>query len=217
MPERIELKRELERIHKDLIKMGATIEQSMEDMIEAFLTQNAELARDIIERDDEIDDLELQVEQDCIRLIARQQPMARDLRDTAAILKIITDLERIGDHCSDISQYIINLSEEKYIKSIDDIPLMMSKVKLMVRDAIDSCIRRDLELAKDICNRDQEINDLFYHIIDEIVTLMNEFPGNARQLKEFMFIVKYLERMGDHATNVAEWIIYSVTGTHDYK
>ncbi|MDA3846689.1 MAG: phosphate signaling complex protein PhoU [Vallitaleaceae bacterium] len=217
MPERIELKRELERIHKDLIKMGATIEQSMEDMIEAFLTQNAELARDIIERDDEIDDLELQVEQDCIRLIARQQPMARDLRDTAAILKIITDLERIGDHCSDISQYIINLSEEKYIKSIDDIPLMMSKVKLMVRDAIDICIRRDLELAKDICNRDQEINDLFYHIIDEIVTLMNEFPGNARQLKEFMFIVKYLERMGDHATNVAEWIIYSVTGTHDYK
>jgi len=217
MPERIELKKELDRIHKDLIKMGATIEQSMDDMIEAFLTQNVELARDIIERDDEIDDLELQVEQDCIRLIARQQPMATDLRDTAAILKIITDLERIGDHCSDISQYIINLSEEPYIKTIDDIPLMMNKVKAMVRDAINSCINRDLALAKDICQRDKEINELFYHIIDEIVTLMNDFPGNARQLKEFMFIVKYLERMGDHATNVSEWIVYSVTGTHNYQ
>jgi len=216
MPERIELKKELDRIHKDLIKMGATIEQSIDDMIKAFLTQDVELARNIIERDDEIDDLELQVEQDCIRLIARQQPMATDLRDTAAILKIITDLERIGDHCSDISQYIINLSEEPYIKTIDDIPLMMNKVKAMVRDAINSCINRDLALAKDICNRDDEINDLFYHIIDEIVTLMNDYPGNARQLKEFMFIVKYLERMGDHATNVSEWIVYSVTGTHNY-
>lgn len=216
MPERIELKKELEKIHKDLVKMGATIEKSMDDMIEAFLTQNADLARDVIARDDEIDDLELQVEQDCIRLIARQQPMATDLRDTAAILKIITDLERIGDHCSDISQYIINLSEEKYVKSIDDIPVMTQKVKAMVTDSIDACIRRDVELSKEICNRDTEVNKMFYSIIDEIVDLMNQHPEYARQFKEFMFIVKYLERMGDHATNVCEWIIYSVTGSHEF-
>lgn len=216
MPERIELKKELEKIHMDLVKMGATIEKSMDDMIEAFLTQNAELAREVIERDDEIDDLELQVEQDCIRLIARQQPMATDLRDTAAILKIITDLERIGDHCSDISQYIINLSEEKYVKSIDAIPVMTQKVKAMVADSIDACIRRDVELSKEICARDEEINRMFYAIIDEIVDLINQHPEYARQFKEFMFIVKYLERMGDHATNICEWIIYSVTGSHDF-
>lgn len=216
MPERIEMQKELEKIHKDLVKMGATIEQSMDDMVEAFLTQNAELAREVIDRDDEIDDLELQVEQDCIRLIARQQPMATDLRDTAAILKIITDLERIGDHCSDISQYIINLSEEKYVKDFEAIPNMTHKVKAMVTGAIDACIRRDEVLARDIWKHDEEVNKMFYSIIDEIVDAMNTYPDSARQFKEFMFIVKYLERMGDHAKNVCEWIVYSVTGSHEF-
>lgn len=216
MPERIELQKELNTIHRHLVKMGATIEKSMEDMIEAFMTQNAEIARTVIERDDEIDDLERKLEEDCIRIIARQQPMATDLRETAAILKIITDLERIGDHCSDISQYIINLSQEKYVKTIDDIPKMITIVKAMVHDAIDACVRKDKELALSVTKRDGAVDELFYKIIDDIVELMNQYPENARQFKEFMFIVKYLERMGDHACNVCEWIIYLVTGTHDY-
>ena len=214
MPERVEFKREVENLYKDLAKMSSLIEKSMDDMIEVLLTQNAELARDVIERDDEIDSLELKVERDCVLLIARQQPIASDLRDVAAILKIITDLERIADHCSDICKYVINLSKEAYVKPLAHIAEMVEIVKSMVTDTINSCIKKDLQVAQDVIKRDDEVDKFFYMIIDELLELMQSNSEAIPQYKEYMFIVKYLERMGDHATNVAEWIIYCVTGLH---
>ncbi|PKM50551.1 MAG: phosphate transport system regulatory protein PhoU [Firmicutes bacterium HGW-Firmicutes-7] len=214
MPERYEFQRELDVLHKDLTKMGAVIEKTMDDMIEALITQNTQLAQEIIERDEEINKMELQVEKECILLIARQQPIASDLRDIAAVLKIITDLERIADHCADISEYTIKLSKEHYLKPIIHIPEMVEKVKAMVKDAIDSSVKKDLELAKSICERDDEVDNYFDTIIEELIDLMKEDSENIRQCKDFMFIVKYLERMGDHATNIAEWVIYTVTGSH---
>lgn len=215
MPERYEFQRELDILHKDLTKMGAIIEKTMDDMIEALITQNIDLAQQVIDRDETIDEMELQVEKECILLIARQQPIASDLRDIAAVLKIITDLERIADHCSDIAEYTINLSKEQYLKPIIHIPEMVEKVKLMVKDAIDCSVKKDLVLARDICQRDDEVDHYFETIIEELIELMTEDSKNIRQCKEFMFIVKYLERMGDHATNIAEWIIYTVTGSHE--
>lgn len=214
MPERYEFQRELDVLHKDLTRMGAEIEKSLDDMIEALMTQNVELAQAVIDRDKEINKMELKIENECILLIARQQPIATDLRDITSVLKIITDLERIADHCSDISHYTINLSKEKYIKPLIHIPEMVEKVKKMVKDAIDSCVKKDIQLAKDVWERDDEVDRYFYLIIDELVELMIENPEAIRQCKEFMFIVKYLERMGDHATNIADWIIYTVTGKH---
>lgn len=211
---RSELQRELDIIHKNLVKMGATIEKTMDDMIEALITQNEELARLIIKRDDEINNMELEIERDCILLIARQQPIATDLRDITAVLKIITDLERIGDHCSDIAEYSMSMYKEKYLKPMSTIIKMINQVKLMVKDAIDSSIKRDVDLAREICARDDEIDKYFYDIIEELIVLMKEDNENIRQCKDLMFIVKYLERMGDHATNIGEWIIYSVTGKH---
>ncbi|PKM95434.1 MAG: phosphate transport system regulatory protein PhoU [Firmicutes bacterium HGW-Firmicutes-1] len=214
MPERYEFQRELDVLHKDLTKMGAVIEKTMDDMIEALITQNIELAQQVIDRDEEIDEMELKVERECILLIARQQPIASDLRDIAAVLKIITDLERIADHCADISEYTVSLSKENYIKPVVHIPEMVEKVKQMVKDAIDCSVKKDLELARSICARDDEIDNYFDTIIEELIELMKENSDNIRQCKDFMFIVKYLERMGDHATNIAEWIIYTVTGSH---
>lgn len=214
MPERYELQKELDVIHKDLVKMGAIIEKTMDDMIEALTTQNIELAQEIVTNDEKINEMELKIERECILLIARQQPIASDLRDITAVLKIITDLERIADHCSDISEYIINMSKEKYLKPNNRIMEMLEKVKLMVKDAIDCSIKKDIQLAKDICERDDEVDGYFYEIIEALLILMKESNNNIRQCKDFMFIVKYLERMGDHATNIAEWIIYSVTGNH---
>lgn len=214
MPERYELQKELDVIHKDLVKMGATIEKTMDDMIEAFITQNVELAREVIDRDEEINQMELKIEKECILLIARQQPIATDLRDITAVLKIITDLERIADHCSDISEYTINMSKERYLKPITTIVEMVEKVKVMVKNTIDCSMKKDLQLAKEICEKDDEIDKYFYDIIEDLVMLMKESNSNVRQCKDFIFIVKYLERMGDHATNIAEWVIYSVTGRH---
>lgn len=215
MPERYEFQRELDVLHRDLTKMGAIIEKTMDDMIEALITQNVELAKEVIDRDEAIDKMEIQVEKECILLIARQQPIASDLRDIAAILKIITDLERIADHCADISKYTISLSKEKYLKPVIHIPEMVDKVKLMVKDAIDCSVKKDLNLAREICKRDDEVDNYFETIIEELIELMVENPKSIRQCKDFMFIVKYLERMGDHATNIAEWVIYTVTGSHE--
>lgn len=216
MPVRYEFEKELNRLNKDLIKMGSIIEKSLNDTIKALKNQDVELAKEIIERDDIIDDMELRIERECIMLIARQQPIASDLRDIASVLKIITDLERIADHCEDISEYTIKLSEEEYIKPLIHIPEMAEKVNKMVQDTIDCYIKKDIDLAYEIVKRDDEIDNYFEMLIDELIEYMKKDVKYIRQCTDFMFIVKYLERMADHATNIAEWLVYTITGEH-YK
>ncbi|MDF1616197.1 phosphate signaling complex protein PhoU [Petrocella sp. FN5] len=214
MPIRYEFERELNELHRNLVKMGATIEKQIDDMIKAMLNQDVELAREVIKRDDIIDEMERIIEQECIMLIARQQPIASDLRDIASILKIITDLERIADHCEDISKYTIKLSKETYFKPLEDIPKMAYKVKDMIKAVIDSCISKNLARAEEVKAMDDEIDDLFDTIIEELQTYMMKDSTVVKQCTDFMFIVKYLERMGDHATNISEWIAYNITGKH---
>jgi len=214
MPIRYEFEKELNELHRNLVKMGSTIEKQIDDMIKAMLNQDVELAREVIKRDDIIDEMERVIEQECIMLIARQQPIASDLRDIASILKIITDLERIADHCEDISEYTIKLSEETYFKPLEDIPIMAYKVKDMIKAVIDSCVSRNLARAEEVKAMDDEIDDLFDSIIEELQGYMAKDSTVVKQCTDFMFIVKYLERMGDHATNISEWIAYNITGKH---
>ncbi len=214
MPVRYEFEKELNELHRNMVKMGAVIEQQIDDMIKALLNQDVELAKEVIKRDDIIDELDRTIEQECILLIARQQPIASDLRDIASILKIITDLERIADHCEDISTYALKLSEEKYLKPLADIPVMADRVKNMVTLVIDSCIRKDLALAEEVTALDDEIDDLFDKIVSELQDYMIDNPSYVKQCTDYIFIVKYLERMGDHAGNIAGWITYNVTGKH---
>lgn len=214
MPTRYNFEKKIEELHKDLIKMGTLIEHSLDDAIQALKKQDVSLAKKVIDKDDEIDNMELRIEKECLMLIATQQPIATDLRDIASVLKIITDLERIGDHCTDISEYTIRLANEQYIKPLIHIPQMAEAVKSMIKDTIDSCVKKDVDLARSVCQRDDAIDDYFDEIVNELMSLMVEKSSVVKQCTDFLFIVKYLERMGDHATNIAEWIIFTVTGEH---
>ncbi|GKX30947.1 phosphate transport system regulatory protein PhoU [Vallitalea longa] len=214
MPIRYNFEKKINELHKDLIKMGTLIEQSLDDAIQALIKQDVSLAKKVIDKDDEIDNMELRIEKECLLLIVTQQPIATDLRDIASVLKIITDLERIGDHCTDISEYTIRLANEQYIKPLIHIPQMAEAVKSMIKDTIDSCVKKDIDLARSVCQRDDTIDDYFDEIVNELMSLMVEKSSVVKQCTDFLFIVKYLERMGDHATNIAEWIIFTVTGEH---
>lgn len=216
MPVRYEFEKELNEMHRNLVKMGALIEKQIDDMTIALNNQDVILAQKVIDGDDVIDDLERTIEQDCILMIARQQPIASDLRDIASILKLVTDLERIADHCEDISYYTIKLSKVKYMKPLDTIEEMVAKVKVMVTTVIDCCVRRDLELATKVIAMDDEIDDLFYKSVAELQELMMGDHNLVMQGTDYMFIVKYLERMGDHAENIAKWLSYNVSGEY-YK
>lgn len=217
MPIRYEFEKELTRMHKELLKMGALIEQSIDDTIKAMKNQDVALAREVIQRDDEIDQMELVMEAECIMLVTRQQPIASDLRLIASVLKIVTDLERIADHCADISEYVIRLSNEPYKKPLEHIPMMAQQVKKMVKDTIDSYVEKDIGKARKVIDDDDIVDKYFEDIVKEIQDLMKIQEDFIIQGTYFIFIVKYLERMADHATNICEWIEYTITGKLKHK
>lgn len=208
--------KELEHLQSLMLKMAGLVEESIENSIIAFKKQDIELARQVFESDDTIDDLEAKIEKICINLIARQQPLAKDLRSISTALKIITDMERIADQAADISELTIRMAEMKYIKPIIDIPIMADLAKKMVIKSIDSYIKQDISLAKEVCDSDDEVDDMFSKIVLELINMMKNNPETVEQATDFMFIVKYLERIGDHATNIAEWAVFNVTGNHDH-
>jgi phosphate transport system protein len=205
---------ELENLHLDLIKMGGLVEESIENTIIALVKQDIDLAREIFRNDDIIDELEKKIEKRCLNLIARQQPLAKDLRAISAALKIITDMERIADHSADIAEITIRMASQKYVKPLIDIPKMAEHAKQMVKNSIDAYVRQDTDLARKVCDSDDDVDELFQKIILELINIMKNNPQNIEQATDLMFIAKYLERMADHATNISEWVVYNVTGEH---
>jgi len=208
--------KELEQLQNLMVKMAGLVEESIENSIIALKKQDIELAKQVYDSDDTIDDLEGKIEKLCINLIARQQPLAKDLRTISTALKIITDMERIADQAADIAELTIRMAEMKYIKPLIDIPLMADLVKKMVIKSIDSYIKQDIILAREVCDADDEIDDLFSKIVLELINIMKNNPETVEQATDFMFVVKYLERIGDHATNIAEWVVFNVTGSHEH-
>jgi phosphate transport system protein len=215
MARRFAFEEKLKILYKNLIEMQTLVEKSMDDTIKALKTHDVSMAESIIERDDEIDNMEREIERKCLEIIAGQQPMASDLRDITSVLKIITDLERIGDHCSDISNYTIKLAGETYVKPLVRIPRMAEEVKIMINNVIDCCINQDVDTARDVLRHDDIVDKYFEDIVEELIGIMEKNPETARQCTYFIFIAKYLERMGDHATNIAEWIGFTVMGNHE--
>lgn len=206
----------LEELHMELIKMGSLVEESIDNTIHALKKQDVELAKRIFLNDDIIDDMEKKIEKKCMNLIARQQPLAKDLRTISTALKIITDMERIADASADIAELTIRMSGKRYIKPLIDIPRMAELAKIMVNKSIDAYVKQDIKLAKEVCASDDEVDNLFNKIILELINIMRNDPVNIEQGIDFMFIAKYLERMADHATNIGEWVVFNVTGEHDY-
>jgi phosphate transport system protein len=211
---RIRFEEQLTQLNAQLIDMGSLIEYAIENSIRAMIERDDELARKIVAFDTEVDKKERDIEQMCIKLLLQQQPVARDLRLISAALKMITDMERIGDQAADISEIVPYVSDKPYIKQLEHIPMMGKKTIKMVKDAVDAFVRRDLELANRVIEADDEVDDLFSTVKSELIGLISDDASNGAQALDLLMIAKYLERIGDHATNLAEWVEYSVTGNH---
>lgn len=209
---RASLDNDLRAIHVDIIKMGTLIEKTIEETIRALVEQDVALAKKIREGDDRFDEMEVEIEKKCISLIARQQPVATDLRIVTSIMKIVTDLERIADHCQDISKLTLDLAGKAYVKPLVDIPKMAKEVRNMVRMTIDAYIDLDVEKSKQVCSNDDIVDQYYHTIVGDLEIIMKEKPDDIKQCVDFLLIAKYLERMADHTTNIAEWVIYSVEG-----
>lgn len=214
MPQRILMTAQLDVIHKSLAKMTSLISKSINQMIIALKDQNIELAKEVIENDEQIDAMELKIEKDCVLVLARHQPIASDLRDVTSVFRVISDLERIGDQCADICEYVIMMGKKEYIKPLEDIPKMAAECEKMINLSIRSFITKDLKLAKEVLLMDNVVDDYFENIREELIQLMGKHCDYVQQCTYLILIIKYLEKIADHATNISGWIIYNVTGSH---
>ena len=186
--------RELDTLNVDLQKMSGLVENALENTIAAFQNKNTKLAKEVMENDRMINDMERSIESICFKLMLRQQPVARDLRIVTTALKIVTDLERIGDQCSDICEIILDLSGDHIYRTVEHIPDM-------------------LKTAKEMVHKDDDIDALFLDIKNEIIQIMKENSENADDCLDYFMIAKYLERIGDHASNICEWLDFMETGS----
>ncbi|MCL1862455.1 MAG: phosphate signaling complex protein PhoU [Defluviitaleaceae bacterium] len=214
MPRRANYERELQDIFDKLVLMGRSIETAIEKCVKALTERDAEAAHEVFEEDKQIDRLESEIEQSCLRLLVMEHPMATDFREVSAALKVITDLERIGDQARDIAEIAMQFNTEKYTKRLDNISQMAIIVTQMVKDGVQAYITRDLELARSIYEIDDKVDALFDTVINDLIEQMKQKSGGAKQVVRLLMIAKYFERIGDHATNVGEWVEYAITGTH---
>jgi phosphate transport system protein len=204
---------QLTLLNDSLIEMGVIVERAIGQTIKALIEQDVELAQKIIDSDDEVDNKEKEIESLCLKIILQQQPVASDLRLITSALKIITDLERIGDHAEDISELTKLLAGRQYVKKLEHIPKMAEATMKMVTDSIEAFVKKDLELAKSVIAYDDKIDTLFGMVKNDLIELIKNGTANSDQAIDLIMIAKYFERIGDHAENVAEWIVFSLTGT----
>ncbi|MDF2591960.1 MAG: phoU [Clostridia bacterium] len=206
--------KELQELHLLMLKMCTEVEEALINTVYALKNQDINMAQAVIDGDDVIDDLEYVIEERCLKLIALQAPMAKDLRFIATAMKIITDLERIADHAVDISKITIRLADETYIKELIDIPRMGEIATKMIKESIDAYVNQDAEKAKEVAKIDDEIDALHKQIFRELLLIMMEDPKKISQATNFLFVSKSIERIGDYVTNICERIIYAVTSEH---
>lgn len=206
--------RQLSTLNDELIEMGSMIEKSIETAIKALVKQDVDLARHAIEADEEIDRQERIIEDLCLKLLLQQQPVAKDLRLISSALKMITDMERIGDHASDISEITIALADQPYIKKLEHIQQMAKETMIMLVGSIEAFVDKDLEKANEVIKRDDVVDDLFDKVKKELIQMIHENADKGEQAADLLMVAKYMERIGDHATNISEWVIFSITGEH---
>lgn len=212
MTVRITYEHELEELNKDLREMAFMVEKAIEQTFVAFEDQNYTLAEDVIKGDRTVNDMERAIESRCLSLILRQQPVACDLRQISTALKVVTDLERIGDHASDIAELILRIKSEHAYHIVKHLPLMAEEARKMVHDAVEAFISQDLEETEKIIRMDDRVDSLFNQVKTDVISLLKTSPDQADQGIDLLMVAKYLERIGDHAVNVCEWTQFSKTG-----
>jgi phosphate transport system protein len=203
---------ELKSLKDKILRMGGLAEEQVQGSLRALIERDSDLARKIIENDRRVNALDVEVDEDCLRLLALQQPTARDLRFITTAMKISTELERISDLAENICERAIELNEEPQLKPYIDIPRMANWSLRMVKEALDAFVTGDANLARKVCTDDDFVDDLTHQLFRELLSFMLETPQTITRAIRITFIAKYLERIADHATNVAELVVYMVEG-----
>jgi phosphate transport system protein len=203
---------DLKRLREDILYMGGLVEDQIQKAVNSLVDRDSALAETIIERDHEVNRLDVEIDDVCLRLLALHQPAARDLRFITTALKITTDLERIGDMAVNICERALELNEEPQLKPYIDIPRMARTSERMIRESLDAFVREDTDLALKVCKDDQEVDDLNSQIFRETISFMIEDPHTINRAMKISSISKYLERIADHATNIAEMVVFMVKG-----
>ncbi|RDY20416.1 phosphate signaling complex protein PhoU [Criibacterium bergeronii] len=205
---------QLEDLNVLLIEMGAQIELALKGCIEALIDRDAEKAKEVVEIEKLTDMKEREIEDHCYRLILQQQPVARDLRTISSALKIITDMERIGDQAADIATLTLKTKSKMIDKDFADLKKMAEETSKMITAAIDSFVQKNEEKARTVIDNDDIVDNLFELVREDTVKYIQSDKAKAEKALNYFMIAKYLERIGDHATNIAEWVIYAITGHH---
>ncbi|HOO27288.1 MAG TPA: phosphate signaling complex protein PhoU [Lachnospiraceae bacterium] len=206
---------ELDELHKNMEEMGNRVEQAIDDAIYALEKQDTALAKRIVQNDRLIDDMEKSIEAKCLSLITKEQPVARDLRVVSATLKAVTDIERIGDHASEVAELVIRNGDSNLYVISDMMPQLVKEAKKMVHRSVSAFMKREIEEAREVIASDDGVDDLFNQVKETIVQSFKDEFINPDMLVDLLMIAKYMERIGDHAVNICEWEIFRETGAVD--
>lgn len=212
---RVNFTKQMEQLNDQMITMGCMIENTISMAIKALAEQDVKLAEEVIATDYEVDAQERNIEQLCYKLLLMQQPVARDLRIVSATMKMITDMERIGDHAEDISELTVRMAGKPYLQEITDIEQMAVEATRMVTNSVDAYVNRDAALAREVMAADDIVDELFDRVKLKIIEELRTGMGDGEQATDLLMVAKYFERIGDHATNIAGWVIFSLTGEHE--
>lgn len=206
---------ELSALKVELVQMCRLTEQMIENAITALKNRDRELGKSIGLADKRVDEYEADIEKRCMRILLQQQPVARDFREVSTALKMITDIERFGDQASDIGDIVSTMPGDGYVNNPDNVIAMGNLAVKMARESVKSFISDDEALADEVIRSDDRMDELFLAVKNELIELIKEDGANGDQAIELMMVAKYLERIGDHAVNVAEWTKYNETGVHE--
>lgn len=217
MAARPQMDHELSVITNDLLDMTRLVEETIRNAIKSLVEKDCELARTLIGNDEEIDDLEDQIKDKCLKFLATQQPLAGDLRYVISIMQMVRELERMGDHCEDIAKYTLRFENEEYMKELIDIPRMADMAAKMVKNAIDAFVNKDLRLARKVWKADEEVDELFRDIYEELMGIIDQDAAKANQSVQFLFIAAHLERIADYATNICEETVFAMEGNYEME
>ena len=204
---------ELNVLKERMLTMAGVAEQAVGKAVKALMDRDARMAQTVIEEDATVNRLEVEVEENCLNLLARYQPEAKDLRTTAMVFKIVNDLERVGDQAVNVSERTLDLLREPLLKPLIDIPKMAALAQQMLKDSLDAFVNQDAELARDVCRRDDEVDHLNDQVYHELLVYMTQDPKTIMRAIDLILIGRHLERVADHATNIAEDVYYLVKGT----
>lgn len=213
MTARLSFENQLQVLNDNLVQMGRYVEESIDRIFVALQKQDTKAAKEIVEGDRMVNDMEKAIEAQCLSLITRQQPVARDLRLVSAALKVVTDIERIGDHAADIAEILMQFEYTDFYHASQSIPPMIEAAKQMVHDSVEAFIARDVEAAQRVIGADDVVDRCFDRVKQEVIASLKEGKEKADCFVDILMVAKYLERIGDHAVNIGEWTIFQQSGS----